>query len=64
MARPRKGTEIGATRGVALRITEDQREGLDAIARRNRRSLSDEIRVAIDRHLEAEAKIVDIRRRK
>lgn len=64
MARPRKGAELGASEGVALRITRDQREGLDAISRRNRRSLSDEIRVAIDRHLEAEAKIVDIRRRK
>ena len=52
MARPRKGSELAASEGVALRITKDQRTGLDAMAKRNGRSLSDEIRVAIDRHLD------------
>jgi predicted transcriptional regulator len=64
MARPRTGNEIGATAGIALRITPQLRESLDELARRNKRSLTDEIRDALEAHVEAQAKVVRLRRSK
>jgi predicted DNA-binding protein len=51
MARPKKGTEIGASAGVAFRITPELRGKLDAMAREHGHSLTDEIRAALERHV-------------
>jgi hypothetical protein len=51
MARPKKGTEIGASAGVAFRITPELRQQLDSLAREHGHSLTDEIRAALERHV-------------
>lgn len=51
MARPRKGHEIGAKAGIALRIPLEIRAKLDEMAARRNRSLTDEVRAAIDSHI-------------
>lgn len=55
MARPKKGEEINATAGVAVRITPDLRADLDRLAERNGRTITQELRSAleeyVDRHL-------------
>lgn len=50
MARPKKGKELEAFERIALRITPTLRAKLDALAKANNWSLSDEIRAALDRH--------------
>ena len=64
MARPKKGEELGATAGIALRISAELRAELDTLAKRNRHTLSDEIRDALELHVEAQRKVVELRRRK
>lgn len=53
MGRPKKGAEIGAKTQIGVRITEELRSRLDKIAARNKRSISDEARIAIEAHVEA-----------
>lgn len=53
MARPKKGAEIGATTHLGLRIPPDLRKWLDAIARHNDRTLAEEVRAALEEHIEA-----------
>lgn len=48
MARPRKGAELGAVATIALRVPQELREQLDALAARHDRSLSDEVRHALE----------------
>lgn len=62
MARPRKGAEIGASVHLGVRITAEMREALDDLARRNGRALADEVRAALEAHVEAH-KIAGRRRR-
>lgn len=50
MARPKKGAELEAHERIALRITPSLRAKLDALAKANNWSLSDEIRAALERH--------------
>lgn len=50
MARPKKGEELEAHERIALRITPSLRAKLDALAKANNWSLSDEIRAALERH--------------
>jgi predicted HicB family RNase H-like nuclease len=50
MARPRKGDELEAHERIALRIHPSLRAKLDAMAKANSWSLSDEIRAALERH--------------
>jgi uncharacterized protein (DUF1778 family) len=50
MARPKKGAELEAHERIALRITPSLRAKLDALAKANHWSLSDEIRAALERH--------------
>ncbi len=51
MARPRKGQEIGATCRLAFRVTPAVRAGLEQMAARNGRSLTDEVRAAVEAHV-------------
>ncbi len=51
MARPKKGTEKNASHGVAIRISSELRASLDELAERNDRSISDEMRDALERHV-------------
>lgn len=53
MGRPKKGAEIGAKTQIGVRITEELRSRLDKIAARNKRSISDEARIAIEEHVAA-----------
>ena len=55
MARPKKEEALNADKPVGLRITSEQRAGLEKRAKRNGHSLSDEIRLAIDKHLDGPA---------
>jgi predicted HicB family RNase H-like nuclease len=50
MARPKKDEALGAYERIALRITPTLRAKLDAMAKTNKWSLSDEIRAALERH--------------
>lgn len=50
MARPKKADELGATHYVGTRITAELRAKLEAMADQNDRSLSDEVRAALERH--------------
>ena len=49
--RPKKGEEIGATVTISLRLTPDRRAALDKLAKKNLRSLTDEVRAALDQHI-------------
>lgn len=51
MARPKKGKELEASERVAIRITPTQRHRLNDMSARRQRSISDEIREAIDGHI-------------
>lgn len=51
MARPKKGREIGATAGVACRITPELRAELDAIAERHGRTITQELRAALEEYV-------------
>lgn len=51
MARPKKEDALNARERVALRITPAQRERLNDMSARRHRSISDEIREAIDGHI-------------
>ena len=53
--RPKKGEEKNTGARVAFRLTEDQRLALDTLAAAHGRSLTDEVRVAIDEHLRRHA---------
>lgn len=48
MARPRKGSELGASSTIALRLPADLRGKVEALAERHGRSLSDEVRAALE----------------
>ena len=52
MARPRRGAEIGASEGVALRITPELRAALDHLAASHGRTITQELRVALEEHVE------------
>ena len=56
MARPKKGSEKNATLGVALRISVDLRVALDRMASKHSRSISDEMRDALEKHVAREDK--------
>lgn len=51
MARPRKGKELNASRQIGVRVSEDVREALDALADANGHSLTEEIRLALEKHV-------------
>lgn len=51
MARPRKGEEKNATTQVGVRVTAELRARLDALAKRHSRSITDEVRAAIEAHV-------------
>lgn len=51
MARPKKGEEIGASVTISLRLTPERRAQLDGLAKKNMRSLTDEVRAALDQHI-------------
>jgi hypothetical protein len=53
MGRPKKGAEIGAKTQIGVRVSEGLRAALDKIAARNKRSISDEARIAIEEHVAA-----------
>lgn len=53
MARPRKGEEKGATTQIGVRVSPELRAKLDALARRHRRSITDEVRAALEAYAEA-----------
>lgn len=48
MARPRKGEELGASSTIGVRVTAQTREAIEALARENNRSLTEEARAALD----------------
>ncbi len=48
MGRPKKGEELGASARVAMRIPDVLRQRLDALAAQHNRSLSDEVRHALE----------------
>lgn len=50
MARPKAGTELNAKATLGLRITQQLRADLEAIAKANGRSLTEEARVGLERH--------------
>jgi len=52
MARPRKGEELGASAYVGARIPDWLREKLDHLAQLNGRSITDEVREALESHAE------------
>lgn len=56
MARPKKGEEIGAGTHIGVRVTLEMREALDAMAKRNGRSITDEVRAALDAHVQRKPK--------
>lgn len=51
MARPKKGEEIGATVTVCVRLTPERRSQLDDLARKHKRSLTDEVRAALEQYV-------------
>jgi hypothetical protein len=51
MGRPKKGEELGASVTISLRLTPDKRTALDRLAKKNRRSLTDELRAALNEHI-------------
>lgn len=51
MGRPKKGEELGASVTISLRLTPDRRTALDRLAKKSRRSLTDEVRAALDQHI-------------
>jgi predicted DNA-binding protein len=53
MARPKKKDAINAEKTIAVRITTEARERLDALAAKNGSTLTDEVRRAIDAHVGA-----------
>lgn len=48
MARPKKGEELGASARIAMRIPEALRHRLDALAEQHGRSISEEVRHALE----------------
>lgn len=56
MARPRKGEELGASTQVGVRVPAELRAKLDALADANGRSITDEIRDALEKHVARKAK--------
>lgn len=51
MARPKKGEELGASTQIGVRVSADLRAKLDALADAHGRSITDEIRDALERHV-------------
>lgn len=51
MARPKKGEEIAATHMIGIRVNAELREKLDAKAAASGRSISDEARLALEKHV-------------
>lgn len=50
MARPKKADELRASATIGVRVTPDLRAKLDAMAKANGRSITDEARAALERH--------------
>lgn len=48
MARPRKGEELGAVAAISLRVPLGLRERLEALADQHGRSITDEVRHALE----------------
>lgn len=53
MARPKKGEELGATAKVGVRIPPDLRAKLDALAEKHGRSITEEVRHALEVYVES-----------
>ena len=51
MARPKKGEELGASTQVGVRVPADLRAKLDALAAEHGRSITEEIRDALEKHV-------------
>lgn len=56
MARPKKGEEIGASAAIGLRVSDTMREAIEREAKRNRRTLTEEIRELLDEALAARSR--------
>lgn len=54
MARPRKGEEKHATAAIGVRISDELRQGIEALAAKHERSLTDEIRHALESYVSRE----------
>lgn len=50
MARPRKGEELKATHTIGVRVSADLRAKLEAMAKHNKRSITDEARAALEKY--------------
>jgi predicted transcriptional regulator len=53
MARPRKGEEKGATTQIGVRVSPELRAKLDELARHHERSITDEVRAALEAYAAA-----------
>ena len=56
MARPRKGQELHAVTHLGVRVPLDLRKALDRIAAHNGRSITDEVRTALDAYVQTKIK--------
>lgn len=56
MARPKKGHELNATARLALRVRTTLRERLDALAIEHGRSITDEMREALETYVHNKGK--------
>lgn len=56
MARPKKGEELGASNHVGVRLPPELRQRLEAIARKNGRTLADEVRAALAAYVAEQVK--------
>jgi predicted transcriptional regulator len=50
MARPKKADELKASATIGVRVTPELRAKLDAMAKANGRSVTDEARAALEKH--------------
>jgi hypothetical protein len=50
MARPKKADELKATHAVGARVSAELRAKLDAMAEANGRSITEEVRFALEKH--------------
>jgi predicted transcriptional regulator len=48
MARPKKGEEKGATMHLGVRVSPQLRDRLDTLAAKHKRSITDEVRAALE----------------
>jgi hypothetical protein len=57
MARPRKGEEIKADATIGVRVSADLRGKLEAMAVRHKRSISEEVRAALEAYVRKQGKV-------